>query len=139
MPIYEYWCASCQRKVSIFYRSFSTVEAPVCPRCGGSALTRAISRVAVLRHGSGEAASGGSDGDDLDPTGMLAGLDENDPRAVARWARQMSAEMGEPLEPEFDTALTRIERGEDPDRVMEEVDGESGPLADDGGGGDDGF
>jgi putative FmdB family regulatory protein len=142
MPIYEYRCGGCGRKVSIFFRSFSAVGEATCPRCGSADLTRLVSRVAVLRRGGGDGDSdpGGSD-DDLDPTGMLAGLDENDPRSVARWARRMSAEMGEPLEPEFEEALNRIEAGEDPEKVMDEVDGEDAGAgaADDGGGlgGDD--
>ena len=34
--------------------------------------------------------------------GGLDDLDENDPKAVARWAREMKDEMGEDLGPEFD-------------------------------------
>jgi putative FmdB family regulatory protein len=138
MPIYEYRCGGCKRRVSIFFRSFSAVGAATCPRCGSADLTRLMSRVAVLRGRGDDGDLGGDGGDDLDPTGMLAGLDENDPRAVARWARKMSDEMGEPLEPEFEEALTRIEAGEDPERVMEEVDGEGGgPDGGDFGGDDD--
>src|SRR5688572_30815735 len=129
MPIYEYRCESCHRKVSIFFRSFSAVGEAACPRCGGTNLIRLMSRVAVLRGGRDDGlgdAGGGDDEFGPDPTAMLAGLDENDPRSVARWARRMSSEMGEPMEPEFEEALNRIESGEDPDRVMEQMDGEGG-------------
>ena len=141
MPIYEYRCGGCGRKVSIFFRSFSSVGEAVCPRCGSRDLTRLMSRVAVLRRG-GDGDDGGDDDLGPDPTGMLEGLDENDPRAVARWARRMSEEMGEPLEPEFEQALDRIEAGEDPERVMDDIDGAGGDLGgegddDDGAGGDD--
>ena len=63
MPIYEYRCGGCGRKVSIFFRSFTTVVDAVCPRCGSTDLTRLVSRVAVLRRG-------GSDGDDGGDGGM---------------------------------------------------------------------
>jgi hypothetical protein len=53
---------------------------------------------------------------------MLDGVDEDDPRSVARWARDMQRQTGEDLGPEFDSALTRIESGEDPDRVMDEME-----------------
>jgi putative FmdB family regulatory protein len=142
MPIYEYRCGGCGRRVSIFFRSFSTVGEAVCPRCGSGELTRLVSRVAILRRGGGDDDGGGGADDDLGPgaEGMLAGLDENDPRAVARWARRMSAELDEPMEPEFMEALDRIEKGEDPDRVMEEIDGGAGePGADGDGGADDDF
>lgn len=135
MPIYEYRCGGCGRKVSIFFRSFSAVGGATCPRCGSADLTRLVSQVAVLRRGGDGDSNLGSDSDDLDPTDMLAGLDENDPRSVARWARRMSAEMGEPLEPEFEEALDRIEAGEDPEKVMNEV-GDEGDEP--GGAGDDG-
>ncbi|HKP51084.1 MAG TPA: FmdB family zinc ribbon protein [Chloroflexia bacterium] len=140
MPIYEYDCGGCKRRVSLFFPSFSAVEARTaagenrCPRCGSADLTRRMSRVRALRHtstGTGTGA-GSYDDDDMpgDLDGMAAGLeglDENDPRAVARWARQMKETMGDEMDmgPEFDRALARIESGEDPDRVMEDLDPEA--------------
>jgi hypothetical protein len=72
---------------------------------------------------------------------MLDGLDNEDPRAIARWARQMKDSLGDEadLGPEFDQALARIEAGEDPEKVMEDIDPEAigGPGMDDDGGADD--
>lgn len=113
MPIYEYRCGSCQRRVSIFFRGFSAVADPVCPRCGSRELTRLVSRVAFHRSASPA-------GDDFD--GALDDFDESDPRAMARSLRAMSDEMGEPLEPEMEEALGRLEAGEDPDAVMGELE-----------------
>lgn len=113
MPIYEYRCGSCQRRVSILFRGFSAAEDPVCPRCGGRELNRLVSRVAFHRSTS-------SDGDDF--TSALDDFDESDPRAMARSLRAMSDEMGEPLEPEMEEALGRLEAGEDPDAVMGELE-----------------
>ena len=132
MPIYEYRCADCQRKVSVFFRSFSAVGDAACPRCGGTRLTRLMSRVAVHR-GAGEAGGGDEDFGDGDFDRYLDGIDENDPRSVARAMRRMSDEMGEPIEPEMQEALTRMEAGEDPERVMAGLDEQLG----DGDGGDD--
>jgi putative FmdB family regulatory protein len=134
VPIYEYRCADCQRKVSVFFRSFGAVTDPVCPRCGGTRLTRLMSRVAVHR-GGGDDAGDDFGGDEFG--GMLDGLDENDPRALARAMRRMSDEAGEPIEPEMEEALGRLEAGEDPERVMAELDEGSGDA--DGGGDDDPF
>jgi len=138
MPIYEYHCADCKRKVSVFFRSFSAAEnatSVICPRCGGSNLRRRLSRVRVLKHGSTAASndfaaddddlSGGDDDDMDDLSGMggmeqmMAGVDENDPRSIAHFARRVQTESGEQMDPEMDEALTRIERGEDPDKVLE--------------------
>jgi hypothetical protein len=64
---------------------------------------------------------------------MLNGVDEDDPRSVAAWARQMQRQTGEDLGPEFNPALSRNEAGEDPDKVMDEIDPGAGLPGDDGG------
>jgi len=55
LPIYEYRCNDCGRRVTLFWRSFSEVEEspPRCSFCGGEDLTRLISRVAVVRSEEG--------------------------------------------------------------------------------------
>ena len=115
MPIYEYRCHDCRRRVSVFFRSFSDVDnAPVCPRCGGQHLSRLISRVSVVR-------SEDSRLDDLTDPGMLDGLDEDDPKSVARWMRKMSAEAGEDMPPEFDEVIDRLESGQTPEEIEESM------------------
>ena len=49
MPIYEYHCQDCRRRVSVFFRTFSAASDEVarCPRCNGANLHRLVSRVAV--------------------------------------------------------------------------------------------
>ncbi|MGQ9572193.1 MAG: FmdB family zinc ribbon protein [Dehalococcoidia bacterium] len=107
MPIYEYRCNGCRRRVSIFQRTMQGAAA-VCPNCGSADLTRLMSRVAVLR-------SEDSLIDDLALDASLADLDERDPRSLARWARRMGRQMGEELGPEFDEMVERLEAGEMPD------------------------
>jgi putative FmdB family regulatory protein len=103
VPIYEYRCQDCKRRVSIFWRTFSEAESgtPACPRCGGADLTRLVSRV----------------------------FDESDPQSLGRWMRKMSAETGEDLGPEFDEVVGRLEAGENPEEIektMPELMGEGG-------------
>ena len=121
MPIYEYRCNGCGRRVSVFQRSIQGSAVAVCPRCGSGDLARLISRVAVVR-------SEGSRLDDLSSDAGLADLDERDPRSLARWARRMGRDMGEELGPEFDEVVERLEAGEMPDDMDEEGGGE--PLDD---------
>jgi putative FmdB family regulatory protein len=112
MPIYEYSCHDCGRRVSLLWRTFADSESrqAVCPRCGGTHLTRLISRVAVVR-------SEDSRMDDLtDPSGM-PDIDENDPKSLARFMRKMANETGEDLGPEFDEVVGRLEAGEDPESI----------------------
>ena len=125
MPIYEYRCADCHRRVSLFHRSFASIEDdPTCPRCGGTRLSRIISRVAVIR-------SEESRLDDLADPSMLGDLDENDPKSLARWMRKMSGEAGEEMPPEFDEVIDRLESGQSPEEIEESMP----ELGDDLGGG----
>ena len=109
MPIYEYGCQSCRKRTSVFVRSITSTLEPRCEHCGGRKLRRLISRVAVVRSGAGD---GGAD--DFDES-MLADVDENDPRSMARFARRMRDEMGEDMGPDFDEAVEKMEAGEFPD------------------------
>ena len=52
MPIYEYRCNSCHRRVQLFFRSFSSVGNAVCPHCQSTELGRVPSRVAQIRSDS---------------------------------------------------------------------------------------
>ena len=148
MPIYEYRCNDCRRKVSIYFRSINAAGAPRCPRCGGANLERLFSRVVVRRGGVRAPAAesseemegtegfddgmGGGGFYDDDPYGMGMGPfgdmpgEDADPMELVRWTRQMSAQMGEPLDADLDRALTDIERGADPDEVLDRLD-DTGP------------
>ena len=120
MPIYEYRCLACKRRSSIFVRTVSSPVRAVCEHCGSAKMTRLMSKFAVQRATV-----------NLDDPSAMDDLDENDPQAVARWARQMKDEAGEDLGPEFDDMITRIEAGEDPDDVMSGAEGDDGGLGDD--------
>jgi len=114
MPIYEYRCHECHRRVSIWWRTFSEAErgAPRCPRCGGANLSRLASRVRLVR-------SEDSRLDDLTDPGQFGDLDENDPRSIGRWMRKMGNELGEDLGPEFSEVVDRLESGQTPEQIEE--------------------
>ncbi len=116
MPIYEFRCNGCRRRTSVFTRSIDASVAAVCQHCGSSDLHRLISRVAVLR--SEDDSLSGLDESSLD------GIDESDPRSVARWVRKMSRQMGEPLDAEMEADLDRLEAGEMSDDLDEDGGGE---------------
>jgi putative FmdB family regulatory protein len=115
MPLYEYRCNSCHRRVTLL-RSFSDTSTPRCPKCDSEQLIRLVSRVAVLR-------SEESRLENLADPSSLAGLDENDPRSMARWMRKMSQEMGEDMGPEFDEMVDRLEAGESPEEIERSMEG----------------
>lgn len=94
----------------MFVRTVSSPVRAACEHCGSKKMRRVVSKFAIGR----AAIDFGSD------AGMGA-LDESDPRAMARMARQMQEESGEAMEPEMEEALSRIEAGEDPEAVMGEA------------------
>jgi putative FmdB family regulatory protein len=98
MPIYEYDCQDCRRRVSLLVMRPSTAPAPACPRCGGSALTRVMSRFATVK----------SEEDRLDALADspdLGDIDENDPGSVARFMKKMGKEFGDDLGDDFESAV----------------------------------
>jgi putative FmdB family regulatory protein len=109
MPIYEYQCNDCRRRVSLLWRSFddAATREPICPSCGGKELTRLMSRVSVARSTAGESM----------PDAPGADVSEDDPRSLARFMRQMADESGEPLGPELEEVVGRLEAGEDPEAI----------------------
>ena len=114
VPIYEYHCQDCRRRVSILVRSISNPAAPACPRCGGHHLDRLMSRFARVR-------SEESRLDAMADPSALGGLDENDPQSVARWAKKMGKEMGEDLGEDFDQVVEEAMEEETggPDKGLE--------------------
>ena len=88
MPIYEYRCADCRHKTTVITLSAKAAIDPVCQHCGGKDLAKLVSRVAVRRSEESRLES-------LADPSSLAGLDEKDPKSVARWMKKMGREMGE--------------------------------------------
>jgi putative FmdB family regulatory protein len=127
MPIYEYYCADCRKRVSVFFRTFSEAsdEAARCPNCEGARLRRLVSRVAVLK-------SEESRLENLADPSMMAGLESEDPRALASFMRRMSDEMGEPLDAEMTEVLDRLEAGESPESIDASMPDMGGDGMDDG-------
>lgn len=98
MPIYEYECHDCRRRVSLLIRSLSSPDAPACPRCGGARLTRLMSRFATVKSEEARLESLASDA-------SFGDLDENDPSSVARFMKKMGKELGDDLGDDFDSAV----------------------------------
>lgn len=118
MPLYEYRCTSCKKRVTLLTLRASERVDEVCDRCGARTLERLMSRFAMGR--SDEARM-----EALSDPSNLSGLDENDPGSVARWMKRMSREMGE-----------EVGGGGDVDEMADQM--ASGSFADEAGGGDDG-
>jgi len=98
MPIYEYHCGDCKKRVSLLIRNINDPGAPACSRCGSRDMTRLFSRFAVVKSEERRFES-------LADPSKFGDLDENDPKSVARWAKRMGKELGEEIGDDFDEMM----------------------------------
>ncbi|MDR7532937.1 MAG: zinc ribbon domain-containing protein [Armatimonadota bacterium] len=103
MPIYEYRCADCRARYTVFFLPPEQPE-PRCRRCGSTNAVRLMSRFATVRSDEARLDALADDPD-------LTRFDESDPRSVARWMKRLGREMGDDLGPEFDEAVEKLEAG----------------------------
>jgi putative FmdB family regulatory protein len=94
MPIYEYFCSSCKKKMSFLVLTPSSFQ-PACKYCKGTDLEQLYSRFSSPKSEEQRLES-------LADPASLGGLDENDPASVARWMKKMGKEMGEDVGEDFD-------------------------------------
>ncbi len=124
MPIYEFYCESCNTIFNFFSRSINTTKKPKCPQCKTKNLSRQMSAFAFTGR-----ARESDDTEDLpfdeskmeQAMQMLAGqaetINEDDPRQAAELMRRMSKMAGLELGDGMQEALSRMENGEDPDQI----------------------
>jgi putative FmdB family regulatory protein len=106
MPIYEFACRACGRKMSALVMVRARVDEVRCKRCGSADLERLYSRFATVKSEDARLESLG------DPS-ALGDLDEQDPKSVARWMKKMGQEMGEDLGDDLDQAIEEDTSGGD--------------------------
>jgi putative FmdB family regulatory protein len=129
MPIYEFYCAACHTVYHFLSRTVAPRRTPSCPHCGRPDLERRVSSFAISKGRPEPAADGEPGGVDearleramesLAREG--AGLDDEDPKAAARFMRRLYETAGIPLQSGFEEALRRLEAGEDPEAIETEL------------------
>lgn len=156
MPIYEFACPKCRKIFSFLSKRVNPDRPPVCPKCGNTKMDKQLSRFAMSRNLKEPAAKGGPedagtpepDFDDPRVARAMAEmerdmehLDENNPRHMAHMMRKMKDLMPPGAMPkEFETAIKRLEAGEDPEKIeadMGDVFGEM--MGGEGGGAGGGY
>ncbi len=116
MPIYEYHCSQCEKRVSIFWRSIKEAKGKraKCPACGSEELSRLVSPFKRLR-GKSSAELPFSESE-------LEALNNEDPKAMARLFQRMSKEMDEPMEGDMEEVVDRLAHGEEPEKVEKDME-----------------
>src|SRR6266487_3430262 len=105
MPIYEFACPKCRKIFSFLSKRLNPDRLPVCPKCGHKNLRKELSRFAMT-----------------EMERDMAQLDENNPRHMAHMMRKMKDILPAGSMPkELDVAIKRLEAGEDPEKIEEDM------------------
>ncbi len=136
MPIYEYACPKCRVIFSFLSKRLNPDRSPACPRCGNKKLVKEMSRFAALRGApEPQAPAEPAEADGMpnveDPRVARAmgeierdldHMDENNPRHMAHLMKKMKDLMPPGSTPkELETAIRRLEAGEDPEKIEEDM------------------
>lgn len=151
MPIYEYYCPDNHRIYQFFAKSIAQGQTtPTCPDNPAYRMVKMVSGFAIgggkksetaaasadsgaggMGDASGAGEAGGADDARMEAAFAemerdLGSIDENDPRAMGRMMRRMSELSGEKLDGEMEEMVRKLEEGQDPEKLEEELGGEGG-------------
>lgn len=111
MPLYEFNCCKCRKKFTVLCSITDRDKPQSCQYCGAVSSQRLVSRVKTVR--TEEQIM-----ENLADPSALSGLDENDPRTFATWAKKMAREMGENMDEEIEAmAQEEFTGGESGDEI----------------------
>ncbi len=129
MPIYEFYCEKCNTIYKFLSRTINTEKRPFCPVCKDVKLNRQVSLFATVSGSKEEGQAA-----DKPPINeakmekamaMLAreaeGMNEDDPRQAANLMIKLSDATGLRMGAGMKEALSRLERGEDPEKIEQEM------------------
>ncbi len=130
MPIYEFYCGRCNTIYNFFSKTINTSKIPKCPRCKRVKLKRQMSVFAKISGSREDTAV-----DDFMPpvdeakmekamamlTREAENINEDDPRQAAELMRKLSDATGMKLGSGMEEALRRLEKGEDPEKIEQEM------------------
>jgi putative FmdB family regulatory protein len=137
MPIYEFVCPDCRKIFSFLSKTAASQRVPVCPKCGNAKMVKQPSAFSMPRGIKETSNAGGADeGDppmpDMDDPRMMRAMaemerdmehmDENNPRHMAHLMKKMKNLMpSDSMPKELDIAIKRLEAGEDPEKIEQDM------------------
>ena len=104
MPLYEYRCLDCKKRSTVLVLSPANQAPAGCSHCKSARVERILSRFASPKSEEARLEA-------LADPGNLAMLDENDPKSMARFMRNVGEEMGEDLGDDVLEAMESDEAG----------------------------
>lgn len=151
MPLYEYACSHCRTVFQFWTQRINETKTPSCPKCGNQKMQKMISAFAIGKKSSGgdKATTAQDDVSLPDPfanmtpdqqaraehemmrlMGEAESIDENDPRQMGALLRKISETSGMDMGQEMNEAIRRLESGEDPEKIEEEMGDMFGDMPD---------
>ena len=115
MPTYDFVCNHCAQRFDVFLTFAEYGKKPVaCPHCQSKNVRRRMTKVRISKSDSSRMDSLADD---------FPGLEnlDDDPQAMGRVMRNMGREMGEDLPPEFNEVVDRLEKGQSPEQIEQEI------------------
>jgi len=113
MPIYEYRCDNCKRKVSIFMRTSQFDSNPSCPICRGICLTRVFSSFAIHKSVSTIHEESGEPGPYQSPDYY------KDPRNIGRHLEKKFKDMNMDIPSEIQQSIAEAREGVLPESLKD--------------------
>ena len=131
MPIYEFYCSRCHTIYNFLSKSANTDKIPLCPKCINIPLARQMSVFAAISSGKAKDNAQDDPYSGLDEKKVESELkklaaeadkiNEDNPRAAVQLMRKFSSMTGMKLGDGFQEALKRMEQGDDPEKIEEEM------------------
>lgn len=141
MPIYEYYCPDNNKIYSFYARTMEQgQQIPPCPDNPDYRMVKMVSGFSIgSRPEKKEAEApdpsepGNGAGDDFDDPRMMAAMadmekefssldeDNPDPRLMARMMRRMAEATGEKMDAGMEEMVRKLEEGQDPEKLEEEL------------------
>ena len=128
MPIYEFYCDDCHMIFNFFSSTFHAEKKPNCPKCSKKELERQMSTFSSPRLKGEEEDMSMPDFDESKMEKAMSllekeagSLDEEDPKQAANLMRKLTDMTGLDLGAGMEEALSRMEAGEDPEKIEAEM------------------
>jgi len=113
---------------NFFSKRINTEKKPDCPKCGRKELERQVSIFAISKNRQEKDDDFMPDIDEskleqamMSMASEIENIDEEDPRQAAAVMRKLMAATGMDLGGPMEEAISRMEAGEDPDKIEEEM------------------